>query len=256
MDIDFTFWLLVFTAVTGCAWFYGKFIRIIKRRSRSKKLDARLGKMPSMDFFGSFFPIFLVVFLIRSFIVEPFVIPSGSMFPTLQVGDYIVAKKFSYGIRVPIANNTIIPLGFPERGDIMVFVPPHSKRYFIKRVIGLPGDLVRYRDKGIYINGDKVSKRLVSKHLSARNGYRLFEEDLDGLLHVTRNDIGRGSREGEWKVPAGHYFVMGDNRDRSADSRTWGVVPESQIVGKAFAIWMHKEPGWNLPSFHRAAIIE
>lgn len=213
----------------------------------------------------SFFPVLAIVFILRSFVAEPFQIPSGSMEPGLVTGDFIVVSKFHYGLRLPVFGNTLIPTGEPERGDVMVFFPPEDPRYFIKRVIGLPGDVIVYRDRQLTINGQDV----VTQELSAEPSYRpvkfLASEQLDNnkadiqwLMardNQTRESLIWAGPEGEWTVPAGHYFTMGDNRGNSGDSRMWGFVPEENIVGKAMAVWMHWDAWSDLPSFDRNKFI-
>ncbi|PCH59350.1 MAG: signal peptidase I [SAR86 cluster bacterium] len=205
----------------------------------------------------SFFPVLAIVLVLRSFLVEPFQIPSGSMLPTLEVGDFILVNKFSYGIRLPVIGTKIFPVSDPQRGEVMVFVPPHDNKYFIKRVIGLPGDTIRYEDKTLYVNGEKINQEFIETiDISTNIGYLsggLYNEEIGGIEHYTQliDAATRQHSRTTWVVPAGNYFMMGDNRDNSLDSREWGTASEAKVVGKAFAIWMHKEPGWHLPSFSR-----
>lgn len=220
---------------------------------------------------ASFFPVILIVFVVRSFLVEPFRIPSGSMIPTLLVGDFILVNKFAYGVRLPVANKKIVAVGDPQRGDVMVFRYPIDQSLdYIKRVVGLPGDTVSYRNKQLSINGAPVAQVEDGQYEyleqdSGFNGSQLevarlkrFSETLGTHTHATLVEPSKGtlqpagvqSFEGKdqcsydqdgftCKVPAGHYFMMGDNRDRSSDSRYWGFVPEDHIVGKAFLIWLN-----------------
>lgn len=210
-----------------------------------------------VEYAKSFFPILLLVFVLRSFLVEPFQIPSESMVPTLEVGDFIIVNKFSYGIRLPVIRSKIIDVGDPKRGDVMVFFRPGTDIYYIKRVIGLPGDKIRSVNNELYINGEKLRHEFVAARPSDQ-GYALIRETLGGKEHLIRVSTYDGPRklDGSWVVPEGHYFMMGDNRDNSLDSRAWGFVPEKNIVGKAFAIWMHWESFFSLPSFGRAGAIE
>lgn len=207
-----------------------------------------------VEYAKSFFPILFGVLLLRAFLFEPFQIPSGSMIPTLNIGDFIVVNKYSYGLRLPVTGTKVLEVGEPKRGDVMVFIPPHDPNYFIKRVIGLPGDHVRYEDKVVYINGEALPQ---TEHtLIEELGVVHSKETIGGVSHdIYTAASQRFNREFEWMpregitVPEGHYFMMGDNRDNSADSRSWGPVSEDKIVGKAVAVWMQKQSGLNLPSF-------
>ena len=199
----------------------------------------------------SFFPVLLVVLLLRSFLVEPFQIPSGSMEPTLEVGDFILVNKFAYGLRLPVTRTKFWEIGTPEKGDVMVFrYPVDPKLNYIKRVVGVPGDTVRYENKRLTINGVPLDYKV-----DAQTPYfQLLTEQSGNVSHAVKVQVGLPQRAREWKVPEGHFFVMGDNRDNSQDSRVWGAVSEDLIVGKAFAVWMHK-PKW-IPSFSRNGLIE
>ncbi|WP_075185583.1 signal peptidase I [Teredinibacter haidensis] len=284
MDINLPLILMAAVAGTGAVWLYDiTFLRGPRKQavanvdsqfpglsegdkpSDKKYMDAYMAvaSEPALvEYSKSFFPILFLVFALRSFIIEPFQIPSESMVPTLEVGDFIAVNKFSYGIRMPVFRTKIIPVGEPERGDVMVFFPPHESRYFIKRVIGLPGDKIRYTNNVLYVNGAEAKQALVGiekiKEMDmciARGGsYMLVDEDLDGESHKMRKCTipGRLGVDGSWDVPEGHYLMMGDNRDNSSDGRDWGFVPEDRIVGKAFAIWMHWDKFFSLPSFSRA----
>lgn len=211
-----------------------------------------------MEYAKSFFPVLFIVLVLRSFLVEPFQIPSASMVPTLEVGDFILVNKYTYGIRLPVVGTKVVDLNSPKRGDVMVFFPPGKDIYFIKRVIGLPGDEIRYINNVLYINGEKQSQALVASLPAGEPQYQLMTETVDGIDHAMQKHIvpGRLSRHGVWVVPEGHYFMMGDNRDNSSDSREWGFVPEENIVGKAFAIWMHWESLTSIPSFSRVGWIQ
>jgi len=220
-----------------------------------------------VEYAKSFFPVLFIVFFLRSFLVEPFQIPSGSMIPTLQVGDFILVNKFAYGLRVPVLNKTFIPVDKPKRGDVMVFFPPHQpKTYFIKRVIGLPGDKIRYTNNVLYLNGVEVKQEFVKKGypewgspcMSMRQQMTLVNEDLLGVVHKMQKCDQPSSLgiDGSWEVPEGHYFMMGDNRDNSGDSRVWGTVSEDAIVGKAFAVWMHWEQLLSVPSFSNVGVVK
>ena len=208
----------------------------------------------------SFFPVILIVFLLRSFLVEPFKIPSSSMVPTLLVGDFILVNKFTYGIRLPVANRKVVPLADPQRGDVMVFRYPEDPSLdYIKRVVALPGDRIEYRNKRLSINGTPVPLRQVDDYLSRERMQfsRRFVETLNGVEHHILNEEDAPAFVAPGRaypfagncnyntsglactVPPGHYFVMGDNRDNSSDSRVWGFVPDENIVGKAFFIWLN-----------------
>jgi signal peptidase I len=208
----------------------------------------------------SFFPVILIVFLLRSFLVEPFKIPSGSMVPTLLVGDFILVNKFAYGIRLPIVNKKIVAIGEPKRGEVMVFRYPEDPSLdYIKRVVGVPGDRISYVNKKLSVNGVELELRPLPDYLNRERIHysRQFLENLGGVGHsiLLEDDVPAAIpfvrpfpfRENctynnsgvTCTVPAGHYFMMGDNRDNSADSRVWGFVPDENIVGKAFFIWFN-----------------
>ncbi|MEH6581924.1 MAG: signal peptidase I [Halioglobus sp.] len=210
-----------------------------------------------VEYAKSFFPVLFVVFVLRSFLVEPFQIPSASMVPTLKVGDYILVNKFTYGIRLPVVRTKVLDLNTPERGDVMVFFPPHmNDTYFIKRVVGLPGDQISYRDKEIYVNGERLEREHLATIPDGNSRYQLALETLGDATHLMQVDDLRQARGFSVVVKPGHYFMMGDNRDNSSDSRIWGQVPEKDIVGEAFAIWMHWESVFSIPSFSRVGSIQ
>ncbi|ANJ72955.1 signal peptidase I [Ralstonia insidiosa] len=224
-----------------------------------------------LEYTASFFPVIAAVFLLRSFVIEPFKIPSGSMIPTLQIGDFILVNKYTYGIRLPIVNKKVVELNQPQRGDVMVFrYPKDESMDYIKRVIGVPGDVVKYDNKRLTVNGQPATYAPQSDYL---DGERLtyskqYQETLGTVSHNILNDADRPAyvsgpddfpfRENctynqtgfTCKVPEGHYFMMGDNRDNSADSRYWGFVPDKNIVGKAFFIWMNLGDLKRIGSFH------
>ncbi len=212
-----------------------------------------------VEYAKSFFPVLFIVFFLRSFLVEPFQIPSGSMIPTLEIGDFILVNKFAYGLRVPVLNKVFIPVDKPKRGDVMVFFPPHHpETYYIKRVIGLPGDEISYVDHQLTINGKVVPEKLQAMLPVGEPRLRVVTETIDDKEFSTHKYLMPGylSRRGAWKVPAGHYFMMGDNRDSSSDSRDWGFVSEDAIVGKAFAVWMHWEEFLSIPSFENVGVVQ
>lgn len=230
-------------------------------------LEANLLRQPAwIEYSGSFFPVIALVFFLRSFLYEPFKIPSTSMVPTLQVGDLILVNKYQYGIRLPIINKKIVDIGNPQRGDVMVFKYPENMALdYIKRVVGVPGDTVTYRNKRLIVNGQPVSYKPLPDYLDEETlSYsKHLSEDLNGVAHQILNnprapsyvsnphdfpnrDLCTYDVEGfTCKVPAGQYFMMGDNRDNSLDSRYWGFVPDKNIVGKAFFIWLNLN---NFPS--------
>ena len=213
-----------------------------------------------LDWTAGLFPVIVAVFFLRSFLFEPFKIPSGSMIPTLHVGDLILVNKFHYGVRLPVINLKITEGNAPQRGDVMVFrYPPKPSLDYIKRIVGVPGDEVAYLKKRLTINGQPVPTTLLPEFFEedAMRYFKQYEETMDGKKHRVLNDDERPEfvpgadafegREGcrysiegvVCKVPAGHYFMMGDNRDNSLDSRYWGFVPDKNIVGKAFFVWMN-----------------
>lgn len=249
MDIDFSFWLVLATFVAGV-------VALADRFWLARRRAADAAEPVLVEYSKSFFPVLAAVLVLRSFLAEPFTIPSGSMLPTLQVGDYIVVNKFAYGLRLPVLGTRVVDIGEPARGDVMVFrYPEHPSTSYIKRVVGLPGDQVAYRHGQLFVNNAPVPSELIGRQVLALGGAEvLFHEVLDGQRFVMRRIEGQEPFGPAWtvEVPAGHYFVMGDNRDNSVDSRRWGFVPDQLVVGKAFYVWMHKEPGLlNLPSFAR-----
>lgn len=237
--IDFAVILTILTLVTGLFWALDKWW-LAPRRSEALEPGKPNG---FIDFCRSFFPVIFVVLVLRSFVAEPFRIPSGSMIPTLLVGDFILVNKFAYGLRDPVVHHKFVPVGQPERGDIVVFRwPVDPSKDFIKRIVGLPGDRIGYRDKQLYINGEPAM--LDPAGVYTAEGlpppgvvYRLSER-LAGQTHHVLVNPGRPADDFEFVVPTGEYFAMGDNRDGSDDSRRWGTVPERNLVGKAFFIWM------------------
>lgn len=244
MDIDFAFWLTVITLFSGICWgvqFLGKFLAV--------------PPLGLIGYIGSFFPVLLLVLVLRSFLAEPFKIPSESMVPTLEVGDFILVNKFTYGLRLPVLGIKFFSVGDPERGDVLVFIPRHDNRYFIKRVVGLPGDKVTYKNQKLFINNRFVTAEPVQLSDRQKPFVRTYVENLDESAHYIQLDTRKRGAEGEWIVPRGHYFVLGDNRNLSEDSRYWGFVAADAVVGRAFAIWMHKDIGWSLPTFGRNGLI-
>jgi len=279
MDIDFPLILVVLVFGSGLIWLFdhlflapGRKQALVElqrsypdwskedspqQREYRQRSDEVAREPLLVEYSRSFFPVLFIVFVLRSFLVEPFQIPSSSMVPTLLVGDYILVNKFTYGIRLPAVRTKVLELNEPERGDVMVFFPPHlNDTYFIKRVIGLPGDRIRYINKKLYINGEEVSQKMLAQLPPGRPRYRLNEETLGDAGHEVQTDMLRRNDDFSVTVKPGHYFMMGDNRDNSSDSRVWGQVPERDIVGKAFAIWMHWDSFFSVPSFQRVGSIQ
>jgi signal peptidase I len=240
MDFNFPAIMVSAVFVTGIIWLIDAFW-LAPKRSKDKS-----SKEPVLvEYARSLFPVILAVLVLRSFLVEPFRITSGSMIPTLLVGDFILVNKFSYGVRLPVLNTKILDVGEPARGDVIVFrYPKNPSIDYIKRVIGLPGDKVSYYNKQLFINGEPAKQQSQNTFIGTGSGVAMSgaKNRLEHLLGVDHNiliDESRGTMEGEFNVPEGHYFVMGDNRDNSNDSRYWGFVPEENLVGKAFMIWMN-----------------
>jgi len=290
---NFALILFVAMVITGVIWCLDTFVLAKQRRRAAdaalREYDARNAKLAAdgikldqnnnraaieaahlrqptwVEYSGSFFPVIALVFILRSFLWEPFKIPSSSMVPTLLVGDFILVNKYTYGIRLPIINKKVIQVNDPQRGDVMVFkYPKDMNQDYIKRVVGVPGDKITYADKRLTVNGKAVEYTALDDYLDDQHPeyHKQFVENLPGPNGVTQHRIlntdGRRSidvgavdefplREAceytfdkfTCTVPAGHYFMMGDNRDNSADSRYWGFVPDRNIVGKALVVWMN-----------------
>ncbi len=249
MHMSFALILVLLSALTGIIWL----IDALFFARRRKRVAEAAGKEPepptAVDYARSFFPVILAVLIFRSFIAEPFRIPSGSMMPTLDVGDFILVNKFAYGLRWPVLNTKFLEIGEPERGDVVVFrYPGDPTQNWIKRIIGMPGDVISMHDHVLTVNGERVPKYDTvvyrddgskSSDNMVRMGARMSTEDLMGVEHAVLTFPGmERSPEGTWRVPQGAYFVMGDNRDDSMDSRYWGFMPEENLVGKAFLIWL------------------
>lgn len=240
----FALFMVAILVLTGIIW-------LLDSLFWRKKRDPDAPDPVIVEYSKSFFPVILAVFVIRSFIIEPFKIPSGSMMPTLLAGDFILVNKFSYGLRVPILNQTFFEVGHPQRGDVFVFhYPPDPTIDYIKRVVGVPGDQVAYRNKRLYVNGQAVQTDYVDDYKYVGSGLNMivtkrYNEKLGDAPHNILIEENGMAFDGEVEVPPGHYFAMGDNRDNSKDSRVWGFVPEENLVGKAFLIW------WNFDDFGR-----
>lgn len=232
MNLDFELILVSFLVLSGVIWLLGALLN-------------KSGTLP-VEYARSFFPLLLLVLVLRSFIFEPFRIPSGSMKPTLLVGDFILVNKFVYGVRLPVLHKKILEFGEPERGDIAVFRWPKDERLdYIKRIVGLPGDRIRYSDvdKTLTVNGVVAAQELVGDYDDPDKGSSRIIEKKENLVGLEHQILIYPSRNHGYEldliVPEGTYYAVGDNRDNSKDSRTWGFVPEENLVGKAFLVWMH-----------------
>jgi len=267
MNFDFATLMVTAVLITGVIWLIDIYVWRPKRHQAAEnlkqqgvedKIISNTIKEPLMvEYARSFFPVILAVLVLRSFLVEPFRIPSGSMMPTLLAGDFILVNKYTYGIRLPVLNSKVVELGNPERGDVVVFrYPKNPSVDYIKRVVGLPGDTISYFGKQLYINGELAKQNGLGPYTATGEGLYmtgadLREEQLGKAEHEILIMRGRNSKEGEFIVPEGHYFVMGDNRDNSNDSRFWGFVPDENIVGRAFMIWMNWDSVQNRVSWER-----
>ena len=249
MVFDFSFFLVVLTFVTGAIWAADHWVFRPARVQTAQGDQAAAAAEPIVvEYARSFFPIILIVLVIRSFLFEPFRIPSDSMMPTLLDGDFIFVNKFTYGLRLPVLNTEMVALGQPQRGDVVVFrLPSDPSTNYIKRLVGLPGDHVVVRDKRVYINDKLQDVRLdgYSEPYGSTPAAQVGIEQLGAVQHRTLYIADRPSVDFNEVVPDGHYFFMGDNRDNSRDSRfpEVGFVPAGNIVGKAVRIWLN----WNLP---------
>ncbi len=272
MQFDFPTILFFLSLLTGLVWLADvKFWRPARQRQAQglpDDLQEEILKEPwYVEYSRSFFPIIVIVLILRSFIVEPFRIPSGSMMPTLLNGDFILVNKFAYGIKLPVINKKIIDTGSPQRGDVIVFrFPEDPSQDYIKRVVGMPGDTIAYRNNRVYVNGKPLvyaGKRIFigSGVASKASGATEMSETIGKVRHRILLGAGvpaqfyRCLENGAYKVPKGHYFVMGDNRDNSYDSRFWCAVPEKNLVGKAFMIWFNWDPIKSGPLWKRIGTI-
>lgn len=280
MHLDFALILVLATFFTGSVWLLD--ILVFKKRRQKLSGEAKPGLI--VEYSNSFFPVLALVLVLRSFLFEPFQIPSGSMLPTLKVGDFILVNKYSYGVRLPVVNHRILEVNDPQIGDVAVFRYPLDERLnYIKRVIGTPGDTLRYEDKALTLNGEPIPRELLEKYPTEAPSEWLWQETLGEAEHQVFNYPPRTFDFPDIEVPEGYYFVMGDNRDHSNDSRFWcqgqinsstgclqvpgyfnergdplvmGFVPEETLVGKAVAVWMHWPELLTLPDFTAMRRIE
>lgn len=242
--VDFTFYLTLAVIVTGI-------IALLDILFWAKKRSATDQKQPVIiEYARAFFPVLLLVLIIRSFIVQPYRVPSSSLAPTVMPGDFIAVKQYQYGLRLPVLNTKIVNISEPKHGQIFLFrYPVDPNITFVKRVIGVPGDHIEYKNKVLYINGVEAKQKLLkSTHYIDEHGVyfpeNLMEEDLDGIKHqIYVHPEGGETQDIDVVVPPGHYFAMGDNRDDSGDSRMWGFVPEENLIGQAFWTFMSWDGG-------------
>ncbi|MBP9723030.1 MAG: signal peptidase I [Gammaproteobacteria bacterium] len=241
MNIDFPFWLLTAAVATGFILLVDK-IYCYVFYSKQNLPESRISKI--IEYSRSFFPVLLFVLILRSFLFEPFKVPTGSLEPTVLPGDFILSNKFVYGLRLPVWGAKIFPMGEPKNGEIAIFrTPVDNKTWMVKRVIGIPGDKIDYVDKKLIVNGIPAKYRLLEASTDTNDGVNswpveTYQEEIFGIKHniFTRKVV--PVQNFHLTVPQGQYLMMGDNRDNSDDSRFWGFVPESNFEGKAIVIWM------------------
>jgi signal peptidase I len=250
MHLDFALILVLLTLGSGVIWAVDRLFFAKRRAGLAPTESGRKPREPVLvEYSRSLFPVFLIVLVVRSFLAEPFRIPSSSMLPTLEVGDFILVNKFAYGLRLPVLEWEFLRTGRPERGDVVVFrYPLNPREDYIKRVVGVPGDVVEYRGKRLWVNGVEMAYQPLGAYTASgdpgNDGAERLREDLGGASHeiLLNPRVPPGAvREGRWTLGPGEYFVLGDNRDNSQDSRVWGPVPETHLKGRAFLVWMH----WN-----------
>ena len=300
MDFDFNLILVPATLILGAIWLLDK---LVLKQKQSKGLEKSTAPV---RWAYDFFPILAIVLVVRSFLIEPFNIPSSSMVPTLYTGDFIAVNKYAYGIRLPLVNTKVLDLGAPQHGDVVVFrFPLNPKQYYIKRVIGVGGDTVSFNNGQLSVNGKAIpttpanftpdpkmtaqlyppGKTETGELVTAEQAAQLGNQEEQTAQYVQESPSSNhqhlvrylgdknwfqyasflqqaspqlmASQGQQWQltVPKGHYFVMGDNRDRSADSRFWGFVPDENLAGKAVYVWTHKASGLSLPTFNRNGAI-
>ena len=255
MRFDFPTIIVLLVIGTGLIWAFDAAVLSRRRRVTVRDADTVGKSLPTqtpsrlVEYARSFFPVFLIVLLLRSFFVEPFRIPSNSMMPTLLTGDFILVNKFNYGIRLPVVDTKIVDVGMPVRGDVVVFrYPEDPSTPFIKRVVGVPGDRIGYYDKVLYVNDEPMNQIPIGRYVgvgsgAVMSGASLRTEPFGETEHQILVQPRAHSVQGSAVVPQGHYFVLGDNRDNSRDSRYWGTVPDELLIGRAFTIWMNWDVG-------------
>lgn len=249
--MNFALILVVLSALTG-------FIYLLDIIFWAKKRSFEQHPSKIIEYARSFFPVFLIVLLLRSFLFEPFRIPSGSLEPTLLVGDFLIVDKFAYGLRLPVIEKKILPIANPKTGDISVFRwPPNPSFDYIKRVIGVPGDHVVYHNKVLTINNKEMKQTFVEYETDESSGHAVakYQENLNGIVHDIYVRPDAEAVDVDITVPEGQYFMMGDNRDDSADSRFWGFVPDSHLRGKALLVWMSWNGKTNMPRWKKIGTI-
>lgn len=244
--MDFSLILVLATLVAGVIWGgYRAWLAIGRRAPGNEPVF--------VEYARSFFPVLLLVLVVRSFLFEPFRIPSSSMMPTLLTGDFIFVNKYTYGLRLPVLNTKVVELGEPRRGDVIVFrLPSAPSTNYIKRLVGLPGDTIRYANDHLYVNDQPVAAEILGIYGGEQQaGSVLVREQLGEVRHQVLLIPGASGRgDGVFTVPEGHYFMMGDNRDNSQDSRFIGPIPEANVVGRAVRIWMNWDFG-SMPRWSR-----
>ena len=243
MNIDVPAILTILALVSGGVW--AVIVIYYKKIAKDTAMPSKGALFQTYEIAKFLFPIFAVVLIVRGFLVEPFQIPSGSMLPTLESGDFILVNKFSYGLRLPLGHQKFLDLGSPKRGDVIVFRYPEDPSIdYIKRVIGVPGDKIRYQNKQLFINGEAIPLLALDTY-EKNKAFVELEEKLGDLTHhiLLSKNYNNMAQVIEVEVPEGKYFALGDNRDNSRDSRYWGFVPDENLKGRAFMIWLHKAEG-------------
>ncbi len=245
MNFDFSLLLLIVTLVTGVIWGADVLFFAKKRLPQAGEGEESKAREPLLVEYARFlFPVVLIVLLLRGFLAEPFRIPSGSMLPTLEVGDFILVNKFAYGVRLPVLHTKVVDFNSPKKGDVIVFRYPENPSVdYIKRVVGVPGDEIAYYNKVLYVNGKQAELTPKGVYKAGFPNIKQFREKLDGVEHDVLLNVMYPAGDFVVRVPENSYFVLGDNRDNSRDSRYWGFVPDENLIGKAFMIWMNWDFG-------------